>query len=136
MPSKKDSSKKVEQEARDILFNQHEIEELKHEFDLSEDAYTAATLIYRVLNGLGKGLSDSQKRSFSALSIKIAAEKVDGVKLSKKKLSEAVDVSPRTLSRRFKELEEDEETEKVLAYVRQRVKRWSDRRERRLNEIL
>lgn len=136
MPSRKDSSKEIEREARDILFNQSEIGKLKDEFKLSEDACTAATLIYRVLNGLGKGLSDSQKRSFSALSVKIAAERVDGDKLSKKDLARAVDVSSRTLSRRFKELEEDEETEKVLAYVREKVERWSDRRDRRLKEIL
>ena len=136
MPSRNDPSKERDQEARDILFNQPKIEELKEEFDLSEEAYTAATLIYRVLNGLGKGLSDSQERSFSALSVRIAADKVDGDKLRKKDLSEAVDVSSRTLSRRFKELEQDEETEKVLDYVRERVKRWSNRRERRLKEIL
>ncbi len=136
MPSREDSSEERDKEAREILFNHPKIEELQEEFDLSEDAYTAATLIYRVLNGLGKGLSDSQERSFSALSIRIAAAKVDGDKLRKKDLSEAVDVSSRTLSRRFKELEEDEETRKVLDYVRERVRRWSDRRERRLQEIL
>lgn len=136
--SSEERSKREErrEKAREILYKEPRIERLKEKFDLSQNAESAATLIYRILVGLGKGLSDSQKQSFSALAIRIAAENVDNARPRKKDLADAVDVSHRTLSRRFKEIREDEECEKVLAYVKGRVRRWSKRKEQRLQEIL
>lgn len=124
------------EKARKILYQESKIEELQEEFDLSEDAKAAASLIYRILVGLGKGLSDSQKRSFSALSIRIAAERVDDNRPRKKDLADVVNVSHRTLSRRFKEIREDEDCKKVLDYVEDKISRWSERKEQRLQEIL
>ncbi len=124
------------EKARKILYREPEIEELQEEFELSEDARSAASLIYRILVGLGKGLSDSQKRSFSALAIRIAAERVDDNRPRKKDLADAVDVSHRTLSRRFKEINEDEECKKVLDYIEDKIRQWSKRKEQRLQEIL
>lgn len=136
--SSEERSKREErrEKAREILYKEPRIERLKEKFDLSQNAESAATLIYRILVGLGKGLSDSQKQSFSALAIRIAAENVDDARPRKKDLADAVDVSHRTLSRRFKEIREDEECKKVLAYVKERVRRWSKRKEQRLQEIL
>ncbi len=129
-------SEEKREKARKILYKEPEIENLQDKFNLSEDAKSAASLIYRILVGLGKGLSDSQKRSFSALAIRIAAERVDDNRPRKKDLADTVDVSQRTLTRRFKEISEDDDCKKLLDYVEDRIKFWSKRKEERLQEIL
>ena len=125
-----------EAEVRRVLYKEPEIDELAEEFKLSRDAKRAAVLIYRILVGLGKGLNSTQKKSYAALSTRIAAEKVDGEKPLKKKLADSIDVSQRTLSRRFKEVTEDDECTKLLDYVEKRIKEWSRKKEQRLQDIL
>ncbi len=137
MPSgKKNPSEEKREKARKALYNEKRIEKLKEEFDLSKDAKTAAIIIYRMIAGLGKGLTDSQKSSYSALAIRMAAEEVDGEHPRKKNLAEAAGVSHRTLTRRFRELEDDEESKKVLDHLRERISKWNERKEQRLQEIL
>ncbi len=124
------------EKARNILYRETEIENLTEEFDLSKDAKRAAVLIFRILVGLGKGLNSTQKRSYAALSVRIAAEKVDGKKPLKKELADSIDVSLRTLSRRFKEVTEDEECMELLDYIEKRIKKWSRKKEQKLQDIL
>lgn len=112
------------------------IQDLKDEFELSEEVAVAATLIFRLFLGLGKGLSSSQKRSFSAASVWLAGKLVERREVDKDELAEAADVSTRTLSRRFNDLENSEESKLILEYVKDRVKKWSKRRERRLQDLL
>ena len=125
-----------EEKARKILYRESEIEDLTEEFSLSNEAKRAAVLIYRILVGLGKGLNSTQKKSYAALSVRIAAEKVDGEKPLKKELADSIDVSQRTLSRRFKEVTEDQECTVLLEYVEERIREWSRKKEKRLQDIL
>lgn len=134
MTSEEDKEK--EYITKKILQKHSEIKNLKEEFNLSEDAKDAAILLYRILVGLGKGLTSSQKQSFSAIAVWNASKLVDKHEIPKKELAEAVDLSHRTLSRRFKELSEDEECEKVLVYLKDRVRNWSRRKESKLSEYL
>ncbi len=119
-----------------ILRGHDKIEKLQKEFNLSEDAKDAAVLLYRILVGLGKGLTSSQERSYSAIASWFASKLVDDRELSKSGLSKSVDVSHRTLTRRFKEISEDEDCEMVLSYLKDRIKKWSKKRERKLREYL
>ncbi|KXA99595.1 hypothetical protein AKJ41_05200 [candidate division MSBL1 archaeon SCGC-AAA259O05] len=121
---------------RKILRKHSEIEKLKSEFGLSEDAKDAAILLYRILVGLGKGLASSQEKGYSAIAVWFASKLVDGRKLPKIQLAEAMDVSHRTLTRRFKEVSKDGECEKMLDYLKERIKKWSRRKERKLREYL
>ncbi|KXA96827.1 hypothetical protein AKJ37_04315 [candidate division MSBL1 archaeon SCGC-AAA259I09] len=125
-----------EQMTRKILKKHPLIEKLKNEFSLSEDAKDAAILFYRILVGLGKGLTSSQKQSFSAISAWFAAKLVDEQEIPKKQLAKFVNVSHRTLSRRFREVSEDEECKKVLNYLKDRIRKWSRKKERKLSEYL
>ncbi|KXB06839.1 hypothetical protein AKJ52_01470 [candidate division MSBL1 archaeon SCGC-AAA382C18] len=136
MSDRRNTDRDKGKKARDILYQQPKIEELIEEFGLSEDAEKGAVLIYRILVGLGKGLSKTQKSSYAALAVRIAAEHVDDEKPLKKNLAEAIGTSLRTLSRRFKEVTEDEEAKLVLNYLEKRIEKWSRRKERRLQDIL
>lgn len=132
--SKEDEEK--EHVTREILQEHTEIKKLKEEFNLSDDAKDAAILLYRILVGLGKGLTSSQRQSFSAIVIWHASKLVDNHEIPKKELASFLDISHRTLSRRFKELSEDEECKKVLDYLKEKIRSWSRRKERRLREYL
>lgn len=112
------------------------IQHLKEELELTDEVAIAATSIFRLFLGLGKGLTSSQKRSFSAAAIWHAANLMEGKKVSKEELAEAADVSPRTLARRFNELEENEESKLVLRYVKEKVRKWGKKREQRLQDLL
>ncbi len=136
MSTGKGSGKDREKKVREILYQESEIGRLVEEFNLSADVEKAAVLIYRILVGLGKGLSNTQKSSYSALAVRISAEHVDEEKPLKKDLADAVDTSLRTLSRRFKEVTEDDEAELVLGYLEKQIEKWSRRKENRLQDIL
>lgn len=122
--------------ARSRLSEEPVIGRLQKKFDLSRETVNAATVILRLYVGLGKGLSSSQRRGFSAASVWHAAELVEERELSKEDLAEAVGVSTRTLARRFRELEGDEDSKVVLDYVGGRMKSWSKERERKLRDLL
>lgn len=124
------------EEAKDRLFDEPIIEDIKNDFGLSDEVRDAAILIFRLFVGLGKGLSSSQERSFSAVSAWYAKKLIDNEKISKSDLAEAVDISPRTLTRRFSELEDDSDSKVVLDFVKYRIKEWSKRRDRKLEEWL
>ena len=138
MASKSDESEAENQErrVRDILYNEPEIDELQEKFGITDDAKKAAVLIFRVLTGLGKGLSSSKKRSYSAISTWIGAKIVDENRILKEELADAVGLSPRTLSRRFGEIEKDEECSEMMDYMERRIKTWSRKKERRIQDIL
>lgn len=137
VPGEKESElEKKKRKTRDRLFTESAIEDLQKEFDLSKEVTYAAILILRIFIGLGKGLSSSQKRSFSAASVWHAAKLVEERTLSKEKLAEEVGVSSRTLARRLRELEEKGDSKIVLDYVRERIKEWSKKRERKLRDLL
>lgn len=125
-----------ERKVRSILYREPIVENLKKEFDLTEEIIDAAILIFRLFVGLGKGLSSSQKHSFAAVSVWYATRLINGKELSKEDLAKAVDVSPRTLLRRFNDLEKDEDSEVVLEYVKSEIKEWSKKREKRLQSLL
>ncbi len=112
------------------------VRELREKLELNEEVAVAATTIFRLFLGLGKGLTSSQKRSFSAAAVWHATNLIGGEKISKEDLAEAADVSPRTLARRFNELEENDESKLVLQYVREKVRKWGKRREQRLQDLL
>lgn len=118
------------------LFEDSDIELLQKKFDLSDETVHAATLILRFFTGLGKGLTPSQKKSYSAASVWYATKLVEERTLSKEDLAEKIDISPRTLARRFQELEEDKDSKIVLDYVKKRIKSWSKKRERKLRDLL
>ena len=138
MGSKKDRSNLDEKKnkVKSQLYKEEIIETLQEEFDLSEIVKDAAILIFRLFAGLGKGLTESQRKSFSTASIWYAARVTEGKKINKEELAKAVDISSRTLTRRFNEIEEDEETKLVLDYVRKRIKKWSKERDKRLQKLL
>ncbi len=123
-------------EVRSKLYRERIIKDLESKFDLTEELTDAAILIFRLFVGLGKGLTDSQRKSFSAASVWYAAKIMKNRKLNKNKLAKAVDISTRTLARRFKEIEEDKETKPVLDYVKERIKKWSRERNRKLKRLL
>lgn len=137
--SAKDGFSDTEELRAEVKSRLHEepiIRGLKEKLELTEEIAVAATTIFRLFVGLGKGLTSSQKRSFSAAAVWHAANLIEGKKISKEKLAEAADVSPRTLARRFSELEENEESELVLQYVKEKVRKWGKRREQRLQDLL
>lgn len=118
------------------LHSEPEIKRLKSKFDLSEDAANAAVMIYRLLVGLGKGLSSSKRRSFSAVALWHGAQVADDEKLLKEDLARAVELSPRTLTRRFREIEKDENCVNIIDHVKDKVKKWSERRDRSLRRLM
>lgn len=134
--NKNTASNDGSQKIRDRLRDQPHIERLKSKFDLSEDAADAAVLVYRLLVGLGKGLSSSQKRSFSAFALWHGSQVADDEKLLKEDLAKAVGLSSRTLSRRFREIKEDKNCAKVLDYVKDKVRKWNERRNRSLRRMM
>lgn len=134
--NRKASSKEEKRESRKAFYTEPKIEELATEFDLSGETEDAATVIYRILSGLGKGLSSSQRKSYSAISVWFAAKYTGDKKPLKEELAEAVDLSPRTLSRRFQEVEDDEKCIKILDHVRNRIKEWSRNKRRKLRDML
>lgn len=134
--NKKSDSQERQEKAREIFYTAPEIERLGSKFDLSEETENAATVIYRVLVGLGKGLSSSQKQSFSATAVWFATELSRDERPLKEELAEAVDISPRTLSRRFQEIEDDEKCKEILEHVKKRIKKWNKRKNRKLRDML
>ncbi|MFP4005951.1 MAG: hypothetical protein ACLFUR_04435 [Candidatus Hadarchaeia archaeon] len=124
------------EEAKERLFREPTIEDLGKKFDLEEVVEDAAVLIFRLFVGLGKGLSSSQKRSFSAVSVWYSKKLIEREEIEKKQLAEAVNLSPRTLTRRFKGLEDDEDSKIVLDFVKHRIRKWSKRRDYKLKEWL
>ncbi|KXA91365.1 hypothetical protein AKJ64_04780 [candidate division MSBL1 archaeon SCGC-AAA259E17] len=136
LKNKGSSHKEKKRKIRSYLYKEPLIERFKDECDLSKEVIDAATLIFRLSVGLGKGLSSSQKRSYSAASVWYAVKLIEGEELSKEKLAEISDVSPRTLARRFSDLEGDEDSKKVMDYVKSRIKRWREKKEKRLQNLL
>lgn len=130
------ASKEEYREIRTKLHKEPHIERLKSKFDLSEDAADAAVLIYRLLVGLGKGLSSSQKRSFSAFALWHGAQVADDKKLLKEDLANAVKLSSRTLTRRFQEIKDDKNCAKILNYVKDKVRKWNERRDQSLRRLM
>lgn len=123
-------------EAKNRLFDEPIIEDIGSEFDLSDEVKDAAILIFRLFVGLGKGLSSSQRRSFSAVSVWHAKKLIDNKEITKSELANAVDISTRTLNRRFKDLKDDDDSRVVLDFVKYRIKEWSKKRDRKLQEWL
>ena len=126
----------IKQKAKSKFYEESHIRELKEEFGLSEKVVDAAILIFRLFAGLGKGLSSSQKRSYSAVAVWHAVKLIENKELTKEDLAKAVEISPRTLTRRFNDLEDDEDSKVVLEYVKYRIKEWSRKREKRLQNLL
>ncbi|KXB05759.1 hypothetical protein AKJ49_00135 [candidate division MSBL1 archaeon SCGC-AAA382A03] len=131
----KDYSEK-KHKARSRFFNENILENLCERFELSEETKHASILIFRLFLGLGKGLSSSQKRSFSGAAVWHAARILDGKTLSKEELAEELNVSSRTLARRLRELNEDEDSEIIIEYVKERLMRWNKKREEKLENLL
>lgn len=127
---------KTASKIRTIWYDEPRIEELKSKFDLSDIAISAAILIHRLFFGIGTGLRSSKRDSFAAISVWYGSRIVDGREISKEDLARAVGVHPRTLTRRFKELENDERCVSMLEYVKDRIEEWDKKREERLQDLL
>ncbi|KXA91014.1 hypothetical protein AKJ57_02765 [candidate division MSBL1 archaeon SCGC-AAA259A05] len=136
LKNRRSSHKKKKRKIRSYLYKEPLVKRFKDKFGLSEEVIDAATLIFRLFVGLGKGLSSTQKHSYSAVAVWYAAKLIEEKELSKEKLAETSDVSSRTLARRFRDLEDDEDSKKVLNYVKHKIKKWSEKRERRLQNLL
>ena len=132
----RNSKPKEKQKVKIQLYEEPIIQDLKEEFNLSSTVIDASILIFRLFVGLGKGLTKSQRKSFAATSLWYAKKVIDGEKLSKKKLADTLNISPRTLTRRFKDLEDDEDSKIVLDYIKQEIKEWSNKRDKKLEKLL